>query len=198
MSDKKHAEVHHETVLWYALVGALPLVVLWHFWGDHRPSASSTMTAGVVMVIWLSIVFHVMEKEFALSSTNNRLTGYSPKTPTAVRDALIPMRGAVANIYRSDDLQDLIAHTHETVWRTLNRTETTLATEITAERFYKEHSDRIRADVLVGEYFLKKKSRPIQVVEPNLAQHIGFRSSEPGFHGIRLAMTATFEDGRLF
>lgn len=196
LTDKLYTEIHPKRVFAYAMFGSFPAFLLFAL---HNKSSSRIFLACCFfyMCLAMMLVFYITEREFALNCVNNRLKTFPVSFNTTIRNAIVPKRGAVANIYRQRDLNGMISEAQSTVWKTINRKQATSNT-MTPERFYAEHSDRIRVDVFVGEYFLKRGANSIKIVEPNLAQHIGFISSEPGFQGIRVAMTSTFEDGRLF
>lgn len=105
---------------------------------------------------------------------------------TTVRDATSPIRGAVANVYRAQDLPGMIQSARASV-SNMN---------INIQNLNLAALEPYRADVYAARYFLNL-NRPVLIAEPNTAQHFGFISSAPG-NQFLLAMSSTFDDGSVF
>ena len=119
--------------------------------------------------------------------------------PTSFRKSHAPVRGAVANVYKLNDLElviravkDLIYYVSKDLGRMSGGRDRIKWIQDFSSTF-SFSSDILRIDVIVAKYFMFTQ-RPILILEPNVVQHIGFISTEPLRRVPFTAMTSTFED----
>jgi hypothetical protein len=122
---------------------------------------------------------------------------------TMFRRSIHPTRGAVANMYKLEDIFDLVQSIKDLIWYSIDeaRIMPRELRRIENARNFLSHfsfsNDCLRIDVIVAKYFMNLK-RPVLILEPNVVQHIGFISTEPLNKNPFTAMTSTFEDGSIF
>jgi hypothetical protein len=123
--------------------------------------------------------------------------------PTHLRLARHPTRGAVANFYKRNDIPTMIMTIQDLIFSAVNVTRITSREReqrtATFKTFFPSifsSEDTLRIDVIVAKYS-EMNRRQVVIAEPNVVQHIGFITTEPGGVPPFAALSSTFEDGPL-
>ena len=152
----------------------------------------------LLIFIWATILIALLGHELAFPiMESNDLSLQQSKT--SYRKSRYPIRGAVANMYKGEDLEAIVLAVKDLVY-TVSDMPNLVSGGSERREWVKGFrsafaftSDVLRIDVITAKYFMYMQ-RPILILEPNPVQHIGFISTEPLRRAPFTAMTSTFDD----